>query len=874
MNNKPLRSITAIFVVSRVMRQCIVVIIGLLAVAVSHGQQARVQGTITNEEGVSIPGAYIRNLANIRESTVSDEEGRYSIDLEPGTVVLVYSFVGLKSKELTVRLTPGASVERNVKLKRATNLDVVEVYGDGTRERPMQRIDPKVANRIPSPRGTIEDLLLQAPVNFTSELSSSYSVRGGSFDENLVYVNDIQVYRPFLVRAGQQEGLSFPNADMVDNIYFSAGGFEAKYGDRMSSVLDITYRTPTKFRGTMTASMLGLAFQVEDINKKGTFTHNTGIRYRDNSYVLGSLDEQGDYNPRYFDVQTYLTWKPTEFGLWTYSFLGNVSQNRYNFIPRTRETDVGTLNEALRLTIFFDGQEETGFETLFGAFSADRSTDRGRLRFIASGFQTFEYETFDVFGQYFLDELERDLGSDTFGEVLQNRGVGSFLNHARNDLEAYVLNLTHTGVQTLGQDKHVLEWGVRLQQERVQDVLSEWSYLDSAGFAIPRQPDSIGYTMPDLQPERLIAFEDVIRARNDVSSTRLTGFVQDTWRTETEDGHEFHFNAGLRGNYWSFNNQFVGGPRAHMAFTPKWYKNDEDEADADTLYTRDVVFTLAGGYYFQPAFYREMRRFDGSVNENIRAQRALHVVAGVDYIFEKWGRPFKFTGELYYKDLSSLIPYEIDNVRLRYYAMNNARGFATGADIMLNGEFIKGIQSWMRLSVLRTAEDIDDDAYFDYFNNEGNLIIPGFTLNSTPVDSVLVEPGFIPRPTDQRVNLSMLFQDEMPRWPEYKVLVSLFYGTGLPFGPPTSQRYLQTLRTSSYRRVDIGFSRDLFTRESDDRKRMKWVKSGYVSLEVFNVLGVNNTINHTWIRDVNGRVYAIPNFLTGRRLNLKFSISF
>lgn len=854
------------------MRKGLLLLVLLTVCGSLYAQKARVTGTVRDERGTPLPGAYIRNPENTKEATQTDPNGSYSIDLEPGEVRLVYSFVGTRAQELTLQLTPGQNMERNIILRRRTDLEVAEVVGDGTRGKPLRKLEPKIANRIPSARGGIEDLLLQAPVNFTSELSSSYSVRGGSFDENLVYVNDIQVYRPFLVRAGQQEGLSFPNPDMVDDIYFSAGGFEAKYGDRMSSVLDISYRRPTGFRGTATASMLGVSLQVEDVNKKGNFTHNSGLRYRNNSYVLGSLDEQGDYNPTYLDFQTFLTWQPKEFGLWSYSFLGNISRNRYNFIPQSRETDVGTINEALRLTIFFDGQEETGFETYFGAFSANRTTDTGRLRFIASAFQTYEFETFDILGQYFLDELERDLGSDSFGEVLQNRGVGSFLNHARNDLEAYVLNFTHTGMEAIRNETHLLEWGVRLQQERIQDVLSEWSYLDSAGYSIPRAPDSIGYTMPELQEQQFIRFDDVIKARNDVASTRLTAFVQDTWNVETEAGHEWNFNLGARANYWSFNNQFVGGPRAHLAFTPYWLSGKS--ADGDTLYRRDVVFTLAGGWYWQPAFYREMRALDGAVNGDIRAQRALHLVAGVDYIFKAWNRPFKFTGEIYYKDLSSLIPYEVENVRLRYYATNNARGFATGADLMLNGEFIKGIQSWMRLSVLRTAEDLNDDFYYEYFNDEGNVIVPGFTLNNTPVDSTLIEPGFIPRPTDQRVNVSMLFQDEMPRWPEYKVLVSIFYGTGLPFGPPTFERYKDVLRTSAYRRVDIGFSRELVTAKNKDRKRFQWIKEGYVALEVFNVLGVNNTINHTWIRDVNGRQYAIPNFLTGRRLNLKVSVNF
>ncbi len=851
----------------------VICLLFLLPLAAS-AQTARISGTVTDQSGLSLPNAYVRSAADNRYATQTDQSGNYILDLPAGNVVVIYSFVGMKQQEITLRIDAGTTTVKNIALRRMTDLGIAEVVGDGSRGKPLQRIEPKIANRIPSPRGTIEDVLLQAPVNFTSELSSSYSVRGGSFDENLVYVNDIQVYRPFLVRAGQQEGLSFPNPDMVDNIYFSAGGFEAKYGDRMSSVLDITYRKPTEFRGAFNASMLGVSFQIEDINKKGNFTHNTGIRYRDNSYVLGSLDEQGDYNPRYFDFQTFLTWKPEKYGLWTHSFLGNVSQNRYNFIPQTRETDVGTINEALRLTIFFDGQENTGFETYFGAFSTDRTTDTGRLRFIASAFQTFEYETFDILGQYFLDELERDLGSDSFGEVLQNRGVGGFLNHARNDLQAYVLNFAHTGYQVLGNDEHILEWGVNFQQERIQDVLSEWQYTDSAGYNIPRQPDSIGYVFPEFQIDRMIEFRDVIKARNDIASQRASAFIQNTWKKEGIDGGDWNFNAGLRGNYWSFNNQFVGGPRANVSYKPRWYHNDSTSTQKDSLKRRDIVFNIAGGWYWQPAFYREMRGIDGTINQEIKAQRALHLVAGVDYLFEAWGRPFKLVGEIYFKDLAALIPYEVENVRLRYYATNNARGFATGADLMLNGEFIKGIQSWARVSVLRTAEDLNDDFYYEFYNDEGNLIIPGFTLNSTPVDSVLIEPGFIPRPTDQRFNVSLLFQDEMPRWPEYKVLLSVFYGTGLPYGPPTFERYLDVLRTNAYRRVDLGFSRDLFTGNQADRKRMKWAKSGFVAIEVFNVLGVNNTINHTWIRDVNGRLYAIPNFLTGRRLNLKFAFNF
>ncbi|MCH2200168.1 MAG: TonB-dependent receptor [Flavobacteriales bacterium] len=837
----------------------------------AFGQKATVSGTVTDEKGKSLPRATVFNKNDRREAISCDDEGRYSLEVTAGTVNIVYSFTGSKPVEITFDAAPGEQIFKDAKIKLGTDIGQADIITEGDRTKPLTRLEPKVYSRIPSTRGTIEDLLLQAPVNFTSELSSSYNVRGGNFDENLVYVNGIQVYRPFLVRAGQQEGLSFPNPDMVNNIYFSAGGFEAKYGDRMSSVLDIQYRTPTEYAGSVTASMLGTSLQFEGINKKGNFTHNSGFRYRNNSYVIGSLDEQGDYNPNYLDFQTFMTWKKSAYSQWSYNFLGNVSRNRYNFIPQTRETDVGNINEALRLTVFFNGQERTGFDTYFGAFSAARATENSRMQFIASAFQTFEFETFDILGAYSLDELERDLGSDEFGEVLTNRGVGAFLDHARNELEATVLNFTHTGFSILPND-NVLEWGVKYQYENIYDKLSEWNYVDSAGFSSPHPQDSIGYQVPSLQPDQQIILRDVIKGENDVVSSRVTAYVQNTWSAETEEGHEWNFNVGLRGNYWSFNNEFVGGPRAHMSYKPRWIKYES--ADGDTLIRRDIIFNLAGGLYYQPAFYREMRGITGEVNPDIQAQRSIHVVAGIDYLFEAFNRPFKLVTEVYYKDYSNLIPYEVENVRLRYYGENLANGYATGADVMLNGEFIKGIQSWLRVSFLKTEEDLTNDFYYERFNDEGNLIIPGFTLNDDAVDSNLVEPGFIPRPTDQRLSFSMLFQDEMKRWPEYKVLVSIFYGTGLPYGPPSFERYLDVLRTSAYRRVDIGFSRELVVKPAEERNKFKWMKEGYVALEVFNILGVNNTISQTWIEDVNGRQYAIPNFLTGRRLNLKVAFKF
>tara|TARA_B110000285_G_scaffold184358_1_gene208883 strand:+ start:133 stop:2694 length:2562 start_codon:yes stop_codon:yes gene_type:complete len=831
----------------------------------SWAQVGWVQGTVGSMDGSPLPGATVIPLEQVAAGMVTDTEGRYLIQLDADVPQAIrFGFVGYRNEERTIAVNAGDTLFLAIRLTAGIALATSEVFADGERTSPVQRIDPKVASRIPSPRGTIEDLLIQAPVNFNSELSSGYNVRGGSFDENLVYVNDIEVYRPFLVRAGQQEGLSFPNPDMVESISFSAGGFEAKFGDKLSSVLDIHYRTPTENKTRLTASMLGAQVQQDAVSQKGPaghrrFTLNSGFRFRDNSYVLGSLDEGGEYRPRYLDLQTFATFDPDGYGPWEVEFLGMYGQNDYQFIPTTRQTDVGSINEALRLTIYFDGQEVTSFRTGFGALAINRVTENTKWRWIASAFSTSESESYDILGAYFLDELERDLGSDELGEAMNNKGVGAFLNHARNQLDATVLSTALKGSTFHTPSQSFWEWGAKFQTEHITDALSEWSLIDSAGYISPHPQDSIGYI--DNGPEQVIELNDIIRAQNEVNSGRLQAYVQSTWNWENERGDLWKFNLGMRAHHWSYSNQLVGGPRGHLSFAPASQSNDES-----------TVWNLSAGNYWQQPFYREMRQLDGAINPDIRAQRARHAVLGMDRIFQMYGRPFKLVSELYYKDLDFLIPYEIENVRQRYYAKNNSSGYATGIDFMLNGEFIDGIQSWLRLSALKTAEDLDDDAYWQYYNDEGAAIIPGFTLNNEPADSSLIEPGWIPRQTDQRFNMSLLFQDEMPGNEAYKVLVSLYFGTGLPFGPPSFERYKDVLRTPTYRRVDIGFSRELFyNRETTGTTQDR---SGFVSIEVFNILGIRNTINHTWIEDVNGRQYAISNYLTNRRVNLKLSLSF
>ena len=842
--------------------------LALLATQTLHAQEkGTIQGTVTNDAGSPLPGATVIPLDQQSSAVVTNNRGEYSIKLRPGPWIVRFGFVGFKSQDAVFNVQAADTLVKNIQLRAGVALSTSEVIADGDRSAPVQRIDPKIASRIPSPRGTIEDLLIQAPVNFNSELSSGYNVRGGSFDENLVYVNDIEVYRPFLVRAGQQEGLSFPNPDMVESINFSAGGFEAKYGDKLSSVLDIRYRKPNARRTRITSSMLGAQIQQDWASAAGPnghkkFTVNTGIRYRDNSYVLGSLDEGGEYQPRYVDVQSFITWDPDGYGPWEFEALGIFGQNQYQFNPIKRESDVGNINEALRLTVYFDGQEKTSYQTGFGAFGVNYITENHRFRWISSAFQTAESETFDILGAYWLDELERDLGSDALGEAAVSRGVGAFLNHARNRLYANVYSSALKGSSAWGQDRGFLEWGLKWQAEDIEDYLSEWSLVDSAGFITPHPRDSIGYIGDG--PDQVIQLDDVIRAENQIETQRAQAFVQNTWRWKDASEGQWKFNAGVRGHWWQNNQQtqgpgLVGGPRGHLSYQP--LKADDEPS---------TVFSLSGGVYWQPAFYREMRGFDGTLNPDIGSQRAIHTVLGMDRIFEMYGRPFKMVGELYYKDMDFLIPYEIENVRQRYYGRNNSSGYATGADFMLNGEFIDGIQSWFRLSVLKTEEDLNDDAYWQYYNDEGQPIIAGYTLNNVVSDSSEIVPGFIPRQTDQRINMSLLFQDEMPGNETFKVLVSLYFGTGLPFGPPSFDRYKDVLRTPTYRRVDIGFSRELF----DKINAPIGGPTGFVSVEIFNILGIRNTINHTWIEDVNGRLYAIPNYLTNRRVNLKVGVNF
>jgi hypothetical protein len=797
---------------------------------------------INNQSGTPVEQAAI-SVRGESFNTTSDSTGFFRLKVPAAReVVMVFSILGYETKTIkrTFRAESTNSLEvfldPSIKYIRA-----IEIEDREQRRQNIVRLDPKLVSVMPT-TGGIESLLKTLPgVSSNNEMSSQYNVRGGNFDENLIYVNDVEIYRPFLVRSGQQEGLSFINSDLVSNVQFSAGGFDAKYGDKMASVLDVTYRKPREFTGTATGSLLGGALHLEGKDPSSRFTWLMGVRQRSNQYILRSLDTQGDYRPLFIDGQALLNYDFTpEFSL---QFLGNYSRNQYRLVPETRQTDFGTVNEALRLTVYFDGQEVNDFETYLGALSGIYKPNKDlTLKIIGSAYRSFETETFDVQGQYYIDQLENDFGKDSFGEVKFNRGVGTFLNHARNNLTVTVANLEHKGYY-----KNWL-WGTRYQVEDINDRLSEWRMIDSAGFSIP-----LGN--PDV-----IELDEVIKQKINLPSQRFSQFLQynKVWKGDTE----YSLNAGFRTSYWTVNKEFLFSPRATFSVLPNWEK--------------DWLFRFSTGVYYQPPFYRELRDFSGNLNTNLKAQRSIHFVVAGDHNFLLWNRPFKLTTELYYKHLSNLVPYEIDNVRIRYYAENSARGYATGVDMRLYGEFVNGIESWFSLSVMRTAEDILNDFYYVRYNSDGNVIVPGFTTNSVAVDSARIEPGYIPRPTDQRVNFSIFFQDYLPKLPQCKMHLNLLFGSGMPFGPPTFERYKDTLRMPPYRRVDIGFSYQILSEEKRAERHNAWkhLRSMWVSVEVFNLLQVNNTISYLWIKDVTNRMYAIPNYLTNRQLNIKLITRF
>lgn len=842
------------------MRQLLTIFFFVLNFALFAQQKGTIYGTIKDEKGK------VLDLVNVAVygtpgGTSSNAKGYYELSVDANKDLrIVISSIGYTSQYQNIRLSEGQRSLLNITLKTSsTDLNPFTIESRIESEKPgYTRISTKEASRIPAVAGGGVEALVktQMGVSSSNELSSQYNVRGGNYDENLIYVNGIEIYRPFLIRSGQQEGLSFINSDLVNNINFSAGGFEAIYGDKMSSVLDIEYKEPTEFAGSAQMSLLGASLHLENSFNENRTSILFGARYKSNSYLLKSMETKGDYKPSFTDIQGLLSHKLNKN--LDINLLVHYSNNKFKLVPENRETSFGTIQDAVKLTIYFDGQEIDKFNTLTSAFYINwKANDNNRYRFILSTFQSYESENYDIQGQYWLDDLETDFGKDDFGDVTFNRGVGTFLEHARNRLNANVSNAEIKGSHRL--NNHHLDWGVKYQFELISDRVDEWIINDSAGYITPHHPDNPGVDIPIGSINRDLNVSSFFFSENSLASSRLSAYVQDTWKFDG-DSSRFFITAGSRFQYWSVNNQFLASPRVSAYYKPVFYKSK--------------TYRMSVGLYHQPPFYREMRDLNGNINLNVKAQQSIHFVLGYDASFKAWDRPFKFTSEVYYKHLSNLIPYEIDNVRIRYYAENSAKGYAGGIDMKLIGEFVPGIDSWFSLSIMQTKEDIFNDFYYRYYDSNGQEVRPSIVV--IPHDSAIFYPGYIPRPTDQRLNANIFFQDYIPNNPMFKMHLNLAFGTGLPFGAPGKAKHTHTFRMPPYRRVDIGFSAQLLSEAGLTERSGYWkhIKSAWVSLEIFNLLQISNTVSYIWISDINNNKMPVPNYLTPRQLNAKLIVEF
>ena len=805
----------------------------LLSVAsvFAQGQKVRIYGYVIDENNRGIENAGVR-FEGMNNGTSTNRNGYYDLYVNiTDSVKIVYSHLGYETIRHTI--LPGKQVVQITVALQALSreLKTVDVTVNRRSTSNMQTLEAEKYKLMPNASGSFESLLISfAGVTSNNELSSQYNVRGGNFDENIVYVNGTEIYRPLLIRAGQQEGLSFINPDMVGNVAFSSGGFNAEFGDKMSSVLDVKYKKPISFEASGAISLLGASAYLGTAGNR--FTQMHGIRYKTSKYLLGTLDTKGSYKPDFIDYQTYLTYQISPRV--EINFLGNFSRNNYTFIPDSQSTAFGTFNMAEKLNVYYEGQEKDLFQTAFGALSLlFRPKENLKLSITTSTFSTNENETYDITGNYVLGELKMgDTGETEEGEKL---GVGTYHEHARNRLKATVANISHSGEYI--RSGHTLKWGVNLQREIISDKINEWEWRDSAGYSMPYTEDKVVdlfYNMKSTQK---------------LDSRRTSAYIQDTYRWDTEHAL-YALTGGLRASHWSYNREFLLSPRASVSILPHWDK--------------DFSFRLATGVYYQSPFYKELRdtvsdalgNVTVHLNPNLKAQRSLHLVLGGDHYFRWLGRPFKFTTEAYLKLADRVTTYSVDNVRIRYSGQNDAKAYTAGVDFKLFGELVPGTDSWINFSLMRSREDVLNDFYTD---KEGNKVYP----------------GWISRPNEARYSLSMLLSDYLPNNPKYKLYLKTIFSDGLPVGPPRSPRYMaDRFRLRDYKRVDIGASR-VIVNGSDRIMNKRWMKniaSIWLNLEVFNLFDFKNENSIYWVSDIYGYQHGSPNYLTGRQFNLKLMV--
>ena len=797
-----------IVMIGKYLKTSILFVLFLMVTQVAIGQSFTLQGKVSDKDGNPIELASVMVVSQ-GKLAMTNLKGEFHIQLHSADSVKVrFSMIGYKSKERVLRRPQGKQTML-VQLLDDNEMQEVVVEGKTKQHGTTEELDVDKVKQGPSASGNaVEEMVqTQAGVSTHSELSSQYNVRGGTFDENSVYINNIEVYRPFLVRSGQQEGLSIINPDMVQSVGFSTGGFEAKYGDKMSSALDITYKRPKRTEASLTASLLGASAYLGIASKKFTWTN--GVRYKTNRYLLGSLQTKGEYKPSFLDYQTYLSWQPSK--RWQIDFIGNISDNHYNFQPEDRETNFGTLQNVKKFRVYFDGQEKDLFRTYFGSLSITRHlSPRTDVSLLASAFSTREQERYDIQGQYWLTQTETS----------ENLGVGTYMQHSRDYLNANVKSLKLMLQHRMG--KHKIEGGVTYKVEQVKENSAEYEYRDSAGYNVP-------HTGRDL---RMIYS---LRAKNELNAKRIEAYLQDTWNFQTRDSVPtlFTFNYGVRFAHWSFNGESIVSPRASLTITPG--KN------------RNLSFRIAGGLYYQAPFYKELRDTSmvngityATLNQSVRSQRSIHALASMSYRFEMMGRPFKFTAEAYYKALSQLVPYSVDNVKVTYYGDQHATGHATGLDLKLFGEFVPGTDSWLTLSVMNTRMRLNGKS--------------------------------IPLPTDQRYALNLYFTDYFPGTTRWRMSLKLAYADGLPFATPHQELENNSFRAPAYKRADIGMSYRLL--DNHDGSRNTIFKNVWIGLDCLNLFGINNVNSYYWVTDIAGQQYAVPNFLTGRQINGRVTVEF
>ena len=780
----------------------------LLYAGNAMGQSFTLQGKVSDQDGNPIELASIM-VASQGKITMSNLKGEFSMQLQSEDSVKVrFSMLGYKSKVRVLRRPQGKQTLQ-IQLSSDNEMQEVVVQAKVQQHGTTEEIKVEATKRNPSVSGNVVEEILQtqAGVSTHSELSSQYNVRGGTFDENSVYINNVEVYRPFLVRSGQQEGLSVINADLVESVGFSTGGFEAKYGDKMSSALDITYKRPKRTEGSITASMLGTNGYLGIATKKLTWTN--GLRYKTNKYLLGSLETKGEYNPSFLDYQTYLSWQLSK--RWQVDFIGNISENNYNFEPKDRETKFGTLKNVKSFKVYFDGKEKDLFRTFFGSLSiTNHLTPRTDISLIASAFSTKEQQRYDIQGQYWLTQTETS----------ENLGVGTYMQHSRDYLKANVRSLKLMMQQRAG--NHRVEGALTYKIEKIEENSAEYEYRDSAGYNIPHTGETLDmiYSM---------------RARNNLDAKRIEAYLQDTWNFKSNDSVPtlYRLNYGVRYAHWDFNGESIVSPRASLNITPGWNRN--------------LSFRVAAGLYYQAPFYKELRdttMINGVtyalLNKKIRSQRSIHALASMSYRFSMMNRPFKFTAEAYYKAISRLVPYSVDNVKVTYYGDNETSGHAAGLDLKLFGEFVPGADSWLTLSVMNTS----------------------MKLNGKNV----------PLPTDQRFALNLFFTDYFPGSTRWRMSLKLAYADGLPFSAPHQELTSTPFRAPAYKRADIGMSYRLF--DNQDGSRSSIFRNVWLGLDCLNLFGINNVNSYYWITDISGQQYAVPNYLTGRQINAKISVEF